>query len=429
MSYTLETKDNKATFTLTIPKDDVLEGMQKAATQLAKETKIDGFRPGKAGYDVLVQRFGEMKILEAAAEGLIRRAFVEAMIAEDLETCGQPFFNPVKMAPGNDMVITAEVSLYPQLEKLANIEKLNVQANSAEPTEEAITRAKKDLTLMRTKETRVEGDRAIAKGDKVVINMVMKREGVVVEGGEAQNHGIYTGESYFIEGFIDEILGLKEGASKTFKLKFPKEHYLKHLSGKEVEFNVDVKEVFTLEAPEMNDEFAKSLGLKDVEELNEKLTENLKMENEREEAVRLDKEVLDLVAQKSDFEAIPELLVNQEIEKMIHELKHNVSSQGAEFEQYLSSIGKSLADLKLDFAPTAMTRIKVAIILKEVGKNEAIEVPEKELDLELDRIAERYSEDEDARKRVYEPVYREYVSTQMRNRKAIEFLKEKIVKK
>ena len=428
MPYTVETKDNKATFTLTIPQDDVEEGMREAAKGLAKETKIDGFRPGTATYEVLKQRLGEMKILEAAAEGLIRTAFVQAMIAEDLETVGQPFFNAVKMAPGNDLVVTAEVSLYPAITKLADFEKLSVEAKSTEPGKEDIQRAEKDLTLMRTKETRATKDHAIEKGDKVIVNMNMKRDGVVVEGGEAQNHGIFTAEDYFIEGFIDQIIGLKEDAKKTFTLKFPKEHYLKHLSGKDVEFEVEVKEVFLLEPPKLDDAFAKTLGLKDLADLNVKLKENLKLENEREEKLRLDKEVLDLVAKKSEFESIPELLVNQEIEKMIHEIKHSVTQQGGNFEDYLTSIKKSLADLKLDFTPSAITRIKVAIILKEVGKDQAIEVDEKTLDAELDMIAKRYEEDKEAQKRVYEPVYRQYVEQQMMNRKTIDFLKGKIVK-
>lgn len=428
MSYTHETKDGKVTFTVTVPKEEVQEAMKESAKQISQETKIPGFRPGKADYETIKKRVGEMKILEAALEGIIRDNFIKAMMEENMETVGQPYFNVEKMAPDNDLIFTAEVALFPKVTKLADYEKLSVEKKDTEPTKELIDRAKKDLAMMQTKEIRAEKDYGIAKGDKAVLALGMKKGGVVVEGGESQDHGIYTGETHYVEGFVDQILGLKEGDKKTFTLKFPADHYQKHLAGTDVDFDVEIKEIFKLEAPEINDEFAKSLGVKDAKELEAKLHENLKAENENEERQRQDKEVLDLLADKSTFEKIPDLLVNQEIEKMIHELKHQVESQGANFEDYLKNMKKSMADLKLDLTRNALQRIKVAIILKEVAKKENIKANEKELDTELDKIAEQYKDNEEARKQVFSPQYHDYIAHQMTNRKTIDFLKGKMVK-
>lgn len=428
MPYTLEKhEDNKVTVTITIPKDEVEAGMRHAAEHLSEETKIPGFRPGKANYDVVKQRLGEMPLLEAAAEELIRNAFVKAMLEEDLETVGQPYFDVVKMAPGNDMVVKVEIALYPHVKKITDYTKLEVKKHSTEPTAELVERAKKDLAMMQTKETRAASGYQIKKGDKVVLNLGMKKDGVVVEGGEGQDHGIYTAEDYYIEGFIDQILGLKEGDEKTFTLKFPKTHYQKNLADQNVEFSVKINQIFTLEAPELNDEFAKSVGLKSAKELDEKLMENLKQENEVEESIRLDKEILDMLAEKSEFEKIPDILVNQEIDKMLHELKHSINERGMEFEEYLKQINKTLPEIKLDFTAPALRRIEVAILLKEIAKVENLKVENKEIDDELDKIAARY-EDQEAKKRVYEPVFREYVERQLINRKTIEFLKNKMVK-
>lgn len=429
MTHKIEKQeDNKVIVTMTIPAADVEQGMRAAGERLAQSSEIKGFRPGKATYEVVKQRFGEMKLLEEAAEELVRNAFVKAMLDEDLETVGQPYFNVEKMAPGNDMVVTAEIALYPHAKNIADYNKLSVKKKDTAPTQEMIDQAKKDLVGMQTKETRAGKDYELKKGDKAVVTLTMKRDGVVLEGGHTQNHGIYTAEPYYLDGFVDNIIGAKEGDEKKFTLSFPKDHYQKPLAGTDVDFEVTVDEIFQLEAPEINDEFAKSVGLKDLKDLEEKLKQNLEMENIQEEMMRQEKEVLDLLAEKSDFEKIPDLLVNQEIEKMLHELKHNISSRGLEFDDYLKSINKSLPELKMDFTPTAIRRIEVSILVKEIAKSEDVKVDEKEVDVELDKIAKQYEGNKEAKEQVYSPQYREYVAHQLRNKKTVDLLREKMVK-
>lgn len=429
MSHVLERlDDNKVKLTVTIPADEVKEACKVAAEHLSEEAKIPGFRPGKASYDVVKQRLGEMAILEHAAEDLVRQTFVEAMLDEDLETVGQPFFAFVKLAPDNDFVYTAEMSLMPSVTKLADYSNLTVDKKDTEPAQALVDEAKKDLTRMQTKEVRASEGHKLAMGNKAVVNLTMKKEGVVIEGGEAQKHGIYTAESYYVPGFVDEILGLSEGEEKTFSLMFPEEHYQKHIAGQNIDFTVKVNEIFLLESPSIDDAFAVTLGMKNAAELEEKLKENLRSENAFEESRRQDKAVLDLIAEKSTFETIPDLLANQEIEKMIHELQHQVETQGLNFDEYMQSVGKTLPQLKLDFAAPALQRVKVAILIKEIAKRENVTVDAAELDAELDKVASQFDEKDENRKRVYEPQYREYVERQLQNRKTIDLLKGKMVK-
>jgi trigger factor len=427
MSYTKEIKKNEAIFTLTIPKDEVEEGMKHAAEHLAETSKIPGFRPGKAGYETVKQRFGEMKLLEAATEELIRNAFVKALLEEDLETVGQPFFDVVKMAPGNDMVITAKISLFPKMTKLGDFSKVSVKNGDAEPTKEQIAQAKKDLTMMQTKEVRATKEDKLKKGDKTVVDLTMKHDGVVLEGGEGRAHGIYTAEEHYIPGLVDQLIGAKEGEKLAFKLSFPKEHYQAHLAGKDIEFEIAVNEIFHLEVPEIDDTFAKNVGLKDKKELEEKLVENIRQERAHEDRLRVEKEMLQAIIKTSTFEDIPDTLLNQEIQTMIAELKNHVSQRGMKLEDYLQSIKKSMDELKMDFTPTALERVKVAILLKELAVKEKISPTEERINEELDKIAEQYKDDEQ-RKGVYEPRYREYITQQLRNRMVIDWLKEKIVK-
>jgi trigger factor len=261
-----------------------------------------------------------------------------------------------------------------------------------------------------------------------VINLTMKEGGVVLEGGEGRDHGIYTGEGHYIEGMIDKIIGMKEGETKEFQLPFPKDHYQKHLAGKKVDFEVKMNEIFELEAPKIDDEFAKKVGLKTKKELEEKIAENIQAENEQSEARRLEKEMFDAVIKKCTFDEIPELLVNQELQKMVQELAQNVKDQGMELETYLKQIGKSLDDIKLDFTTTAMERIKASMILKHIMDEQKIKVSEKEVDAQLDEIAEHYKDNEEAKKNIYMPQYREYLETQMKHQKALEWLRDQVIK-
>lgn len=429
MAHTIETVgENMVKVTVTVPKEKVAKAMQEAAKHIAATVNMPGFRPGTATYEVVKQRVGEMKILEEAAEDLIRASFASAMIDEDLDAVGAPHFSMDVMVPGEDLIYSAEVALMPKVKKLADYTTLTVAKEPTEPTPETIEQAKADIARMQTKETRALAGHTLQKGDKAVLNLTMKKGGVVLEGGESQNHGVYTNESYYIDGFVEQILGLAEGAEKTFALKFPADHYQKHLAGADVDFTVRLNEIFTLEIPSIDDEFAKRLGLENAENLEAKLKENLALENVTTEKRRQERACLDLLASKSEFDQIQDVLINQEIERMLQELEHSIGENGMELKEYLKSIGKSVAEIKLDFTPTALTRVKIALLIREISKKENVTIDSALVDAELDKIAERMGENKEYRDRVYEPEYREFVEFQMRNRAVVDKIMAAMVK-
>ena len=422
-----ELENNVIKLSIKVPHDEVMPYLEEAALHLSQESSIPGFRPGKAGYEIVKQRLGEMKIYEEALETIVRKTFVEAVLANDIESVGAPKIDVEKLAPGNDIVYTAEVSLMPKIKVLADFASLSVKAKKVTAEEKDVDLALKDIQRMQTKEVRAKSGVVVSEKDKVVISTNMKKAGVPVEGGQSPNHAIYLTEDYYIPGFKEEILGMREGDQKTFTLKFPKEHVQKMLAGEDIEFEIELKEIYHLEPPELDDAFATSLGIKDLKELKDKLHENILLEEEKEEMFRQEKEMLELLATKTQIENIPDLLVNEELEKMIQELKRGVEEQGADFEEYLKNIKKTYSELKLDFTPQAINRIKIALIMREIAKQEKITVEDKELDEELDKAALRY-EDEDAKKQIYSPQYRDYMEQMIRNRKVISMLKEKMVK-
>lgn len=419
--------NNRAKLTITVSVEEQTPFLEEAANHISQETSIPGFRPGKAGYETVKQRVGAMKVLEGALEPIVRAHFVKALLENDIETVGSPSIDMEKMVPDQAIVFTAEVALMPKVTKLADWRKLEVKAKSAEVEDKDVELALKDLQRMQTKEVRAkEGDVAGDK-DKVVVSMNMKKDNVPVEGGQSPSHAIYMTEEYYVPGLKEKVLGMKEGEEKTFTLPFPKDHVQKMLAGSDIEFDIKVKELYRLEFPELNDVFAETLGQKSFDELKKLIKENLTKEKEGEEKFRQEKEMLELISEKSRFEDIPDLLLNEEITKMQQELQQRVEEQGLEFDKYLESIKKSLADLKMDFTPQALMRIKVALLIRHIAKEEGIKAEEAEIDAEVDKLAAQY-ENEEIKKKIYSPMYREYVEGMLRNRKVIELLKKEIVK-
>jgi trigger factor len=427
---TIEEKDkNVVKLTFNVSKDEIQPHLEEAAQKISSQSSIPGFRPGKAGYDIVKQRVGEMKILEEALELIVRKSFVEAVLENNIETIGSPKIDVEKLAPDNDIVFTAEVTRMPRVKSVAKLDSLSIEAKEVKVEDKDIDQALVDLQRMQTKEVRLtDTKKGITEESKVVVSMNMKKEGVPVEGGQADNHAIFLQEDYYIPGLKEKLIGMKEGEDKTFTIKFPKENVQKFLAGADVEIEIKLKEIYTLEVPELTDEFAKSINATDMKTLKDLIKANLKKEKDYEELGRQEKEVLEMVATKSQFDEIPDLLLNQEIEKMIQELKHRIEEQGLEFDAYIQSLKKTLAQIKLDFTTQALVRIKVAIVMQYIAKKEKIVVSSEELDKELDMIAERY-EDKDTKAQIYAPEYREYTEHILSNRKVITFLKEKVIKK
>jgi len=422
-----EKEKGQVKITFTVSPEEQQPFLEAAAEHISEHSMIPGFRPGKAGYEVVKQRVGEAKIMEEALEGMVRKLFVKAILDHEIDTVGSPKIDVEKMAPGNDLVFTAEVTRMPAVKELADFKTLSVEAKTPEVTDAEVDLALKDLSRMQTKEVRAESGAVVSQTDKAVVSMNMKKEGVPVEGGQSPNHAVFLAEEYYIPGFKEQLIGMKEGETKNFTLPFPAEHAQEFLAGRDVDFEIEMKEIFHLEPPTLDDVFAQSLGLRDFAMMKELIHKNLLDEKIREEQMRQEKEALELIASKTQFENIPDLLLNEEIEKMVHELKHRVEEQGMDFDKYIQSLKKTLPEVKLDFTPQALMRIKVAIAMREIAKRENLVVSEEELDKELDEVAARY-EDPDAKKQIYSPEYRQYFEQVVLNRKVIELVKNTMVK-
>ena len=233
-----------------------------------------------------------------------------------------------------------------------------------------------------------------------------------------------------IPGFEDNIIGLKKNEVKEFELEFPKKYHEEKLQGKKALFKIKINSVYKIELPEVNDEFAKGFGLKNLDDLKKHLESNIKHEKEMKENQRFELELVEQLIEKSKFEELPDSLVDDETHKMIHELEDNVIRQGMKFDDYLSNIKKTEADLRLDFAIDAIKRVKTGLAIRALAEKENVTAEEKEINDEIERALATYK---------FHPQYegklaeleqnmrsengQRYFSNLIRNRKAMEFLK------
>ena len=402
--------------------------LDQAVIDISTNRPLPGFRPGKAGYEDVKRAIGEMAIWETALERLVRAVFVKAILQQGIETVGSPEIAVQKLAPGSDIEFTATVNTMPNAVNLADYSKPLVEYKARKISEEDLEKALEELRKMRRVE--VATDEPATMNDMIQANLNIRKGNVPVEGGQTNNYRVYLNEPNYIPGFAEKVIGMKKGESRTFDLSFPEDHYNKVLAGQTVSFDVDATEVYKLQIPEANDEFAKTAGIETIEKLRELLKSNLQQEADQKAEEAAEIELLEKLVKGSKFSEVPDLLVNEEVRRMMQELEHAIEEQGGNMKDYLSSIKKTESELKLDFVTRALERINTAVLIKEVGKKENISVSDDEVDAEIDRIlATVKPTDSETRERVTGPEYRDYVAVQMRNRKVVELLKQQGIKR
>ena len=416
----------QAELTVELTVEEYQPFLEQAAKKISENLKIPGFRPGKAGFSIIKQKVGEAEIWQEALEPAVQKTFVKALDEQKLITVGSPNIDVVKLAPENPVIYKATVSLLPEVE-LGDYSKIEIKSKPVEVKNEEVKKALTNLQKMRAKESLV--DREAKKGDKIDFDFETFMDKVPIENGKNEKFQLVIGEGNFIPGFEDNLIGLKKDETKEFELEFPKNYHQKNLAGRLADFKVKVNSVYQMELPELNDEFAKNLGpFKSVQELEDKIKENISQDAKLKEDHRLEEEMLDKLIEQSKFSDIPDILVDSEAKKMVHELEHNLADQGLNFDDYLSHIKKTREELLLDFTPQAIKRIKSALIIRQVGEQEKIKPTEKDIDIEVEKSKAMYQNNPEIEKQLNDLAYRGYLRNILTSQKVIAHLKSKMVK-
>ena len=420
---------SKVEFKIVIAWDNWKNFLDEAVKELSKEVKVQGFRAGKAPKKIVEQKVGKDLILNTAAEKAIRKNYAKEVEKLKLDVIGSPEISIAKLAEGNDLEFIVTTSIMPVI-SLKNweseVKKVNAKY-AAEKIEVKAEEVDKEIDkLAKSRAKLVTVNREAQKDDAVILDFQVKKEGVVIEGGNAKDHNLVLGSNVFIPGFEEELIGMKEGEEKKFELSFPKEYHEKSLAGKKAQFEVKIKIVQERQIPEIDDDFAKNLGaFENLEDLKANIKKGLT--KERKFKTQEDKrgDIMDILIGKVSIEGdLPEILVHEEIHKMLHELESQIQQMGMNLNDYLKQMGKTLDDLEKDWEPQAIKRIKAALALEEIIKDKEIEISSEKIEEAMNKTLQYYKNVKDIKDKIDMKRLYDYTKGMLKNEEVFKMLEK-----
>ncbi|MFA6190433.1 MAG: trigger factor [Candidatus Staskawiczbacteria bacterium] len=402
--------------TFEITAEEFAEHTAHALEHMKHHVKVDGFREGKAPTAMVEDKIKPEALLMEAGDHAVQHVYTDYIRESKLEVVGQPEVQIVKIAKGNPFVFKAVVTVLPEVE-LPDYKEIakKVKGQEISVTEQEIQDSIAYMQKTRAKFT--AHNNPAEKKDFVEIKYLNKD----INGGKEVDDKFILGEGGFMKGFEEGIEGLKAGEEKEITVTFPENSPSKNLAGKEGVFKIKVISVQKMELPEINDEFAKQLGAFDsLVALKESMKEGIKMEKTEAEKQRLRGEILEKIAEKAKFE-MPVAMVEYEQQRLLEDLKNRITSSiKITFEEYLTSIKKTEEEIKETYKKEAEKRLRGFLVLRELGKKENVEVTEKELDDELEKVVKNYSKEQLAQIDISE--LREYTKGVLNNEKIFNIL-------
>ena len=393
--------------------------IEKAVLEAQKDLEVEGFRKGKAPKNIVEEKVGKENLLVNAADLAIRENFKNFIIENKIELLTEPEIDILKIASGNPFIFRAKLSVLPEI-TLPDYKQIaaQVKRNKVLVQENEIEGALTWLSKSRAKFI-LKNDKA-EKGDFVEIEYSSPD---ISELKEVKKDSFILGDARFIPGFEEQIIGSLVKEEKEFSLDIPENHQLKNSAGKKVKFKLKIISVQKVEFPEINDEFAKSIGdFKNLEALKNNIKEGINIEKEQAESQRIRAEILEKIGQKTRLK-VPQKLIENEQNKMLEEFKNHLSATAkVSFQDYLKNTKKTEKEIKDTFVKEAETRAKNFLILKEISKKEKIETSKEEIEQEMDKILKNYPDIEKAKKDIDSDRLKIYTELVIRNEKTFKLL-------
>ncbi|WBF65765.1 MAG: trigger factor [Candidatus Kinetoplastibacterium crithidii] len=360
--------------------------LEKELLSLSKNTKISGFRPGKAPISIVKRTYGH-NVRQDIVTKILSNSFSELVKENNLLVVGYPNIRPDNsISNSDDLCFIAEFEIYPEI-SIPPFESLEVKCYRHNLTEEDV---KKTLLILQKQKSIFEKkDGHCAEiGDKVILSYDATIDGVSFEGSNSESLSVILGNNQLLPDFENSLIGMKEGDTKELDLKFPDNYHDSKVAGKEAKFFIKVKEVFIGTLPDLDDNFAKLFSNEDNFNL-EKLSENVKASIEREISNRLKNlnkdSVMGVLIKNIEFE-IPEVLVRNEMQLRLHSLKNRLKDGNIKDIESLSK------DILLEEESKKM--VKLGLIISEISKNNNIKVDDEQILSYLSNFAKNYEDPE-----------------------------------
>ena len=386
----MEIKEKKSTglkreFEIIITNKSIDELVQNKISELAPKANIPGFRPGKVPHNIIRSRFGKQIFGEVVNESLNNAS---KKIVDDfkINAATQPKMDVKSLDEGKDIKVNYSVEVMPEF-KVPDLTKLKITRPIVKVEQEQVDESIERIASQNPKTEKIKKDRKTKLNDTVVIDFEGKINNEVFDGGAAKGHHLKIGSKSFIPGFEDKLIGKSSGQNLDVDLNFPKDYQAKELAGKKVIFNVTINEIREDVKTEINDDFAKSLGLDNLESLKKNVKEQIINQHSIQTRSKMKREILDLLANSVDFD-LPNTLVEDEYQSVCMAMKPNQQTTNDQKDKSNDeSMTKSEKDDALNISKR---RVRLGLILAEIGRLNNIKVEEKDTQNAMMQELQRY---------------------------------------
>jgi len=373
----------KRAYTVKIPAKDIEARIDAEVKKVAPQVRMPGFRPGKVPANLIKKMHGEA-LHSDAFNTAVQESIDSLMREKKLRPALQP---KVDLGDGYKQGKDAELSV--ELEVLPEIEAPSVEGLKLEKLTVAVADAQVDEALEKLAGNQksyrdAPKTKKSADGDQLTIDFVGRVGGVEFEGGKAQGAPLVLGSGQFIPGFEEQLSGLKTGDTKTIKVNFPDDYPAENLKGKEAEFDVTVQAVKVPGETKIDEDFAKSLGLESLEQLKGLLKGQLEQETAGLTRTQMKRQLLDTLAAAHDF-AVPPSMVDAEFEQIWQQLEAEVAK-----EDDPDAARQEIEADKADYRRIAERRVRLGLLLSEIGQANGVEVSNQEMQMLLQQAAQQY---------------------------------------
>lgn len=380
------------------PAERVQRSVAESVRHLGRRTRVPGFRPGKVPRPVLERALGIRRddpgapnaIYDDAKEHLFEKSVLDAVREQDLDVLWIPEPEWVGFAEDSGATYRVTLPLRPDVKLGAYVDyPFAITIDTIDDA--AVDKVIDQLRDQQASLTPV-ADRGAATDDYAVIRFSGRRDGQPVEGAQAERMPLILGRERFVPGFEEQLNGLREGEERTFSVIFPDDYPEAELAGKPVDFEVAMLELREKKPPVADDDFARSLGAyDDLAALRAEIQRRLER-NALDRARHIFSDRIIEFAVANATLALPDLLIERELEVMLDELRVRLAEQGIGYDDYLRATERDEAKVLEEFKPDAERRVKTLLVLSEIAEKEGIEVTDQELEAEIARSSVRYAD-------------------------------------
>jgi trigger factor len=376
----------KHEFAVTVDAGDIEKQVEARLEELRRDVQLPGFRPGKVPMKLLRQRYGR-SVMGEVIERAVGESSAAAMKERNLRPALQPKVDIVNFAEGANLEYKMAVEVLPEIEPM-DFTELELERLKPAIPEEDVTKALERIAHGQRKQEKA--DRPAAKGDVVVIDFAGTVDGKPVPGAAAQAYSLELGSANFIPGFEDGLVGVSAGEERTLDLTFPADYGSADLAGKPVQFKVTVKEVRSLAAQPIDETLATATGFDSLDELKQTVRGQIERDYARLARQKLKRDLLDKLAERHHF-PIPTGMVDIEFDQIWHQVEdeRKRESQGKTEPPPLPSPEEE-AKMKAEYRAIAERRVRLGLLLSEVGRRNSLTVTQEELNRALMETARRF---------------------------------------